>query len=216
MLGQRPLTMEAGEDAEGVDALRHAAAQGHVAIAQPQHLDALNNAGVSRGTGGPERVVRPGDAEVQRNFAGRVIGHGSRVVVVRPVLRVVVVTLEQKDFVLGLDVAVLGHAHVDADRRAIDVFPIEARIGHRLVGAEDADAAGAGAAADLLAFLIAEFVEVAHPRQSGAKIAGFVGRHAAAAFQQVLAELGQGIPVRRGKSHAGNDNSLLDQADPHP
>ena len=94
-------------------------------------------------------------------------------------------------------------------RGAIDVFPVEARIGHGLVGAEDADAAGAGAAADLLAFLVAKLVEVAHPRQGGAKVAGLVGRHAAAAFQQGLAELGQRIPVRRGKSHAGNHNPLM-------
>ena len=94
-------------------------------------------------------------------------------------------------------------------RRAVDVLPVEARVGHRLAGAVDADAAGAGAAADLLALLVAELVEVADPRQGGAKVADFVGRHAAAARQQGLAELGQGIPVRRGKSHAGNHNPLL-------
>ena len=43
-------------------------------------------------------------------------------------------------------------------------------------GAEDADAAGAGAAADFLAFLVAQLVEVAHPRQRGAEIADVVAR----------------------------------------
>ena len=72
--------------------------------------------GVARRAGRPQRVVRAGDAQVQRNLAGRVVGHGARIVVVRPELGVVVVALEQVDLVLGLDVAVLGHADVDADR----------------------------------------------------------------------------------------------------
>ena len=50
--GQRPLAMEAGEDAEGVDALRDAAGQGQVALAQPQHLHALDDARVARRAGG--------------------------------------------------------------------------------------------------------------------------------------------------------------------
>ena len=152
--------------------------------------------GVAGGAGGAERVVRPGDAEVQRDFARRVVGHGPRVVVMRPVLRVVVVALQQEDFVLGLDVAVLGHADVDADGRAVDVFPIEAGVGHGLVGAEDADAAGAGAAADLLALLVAELVEVADPRQGGAEVAGFVGRRRRC-----------GLPAGSGGTRAGNFRS---------
>ncbi len=84
--GQRPLALEAGEDAERVDALRHAAGQRHVALAQPQHLRALDQPGVARGTGGADRVVRAGDAQVQRDLAGRIVGHGARVVVVRPEL----------------------------------------------------------------------------------------------------------------------------------
>ena len=209
-LAKRPLAVEAGEDAERVNALRHAAAQGHVAIAQPQHLHALDDARVARRTGGAERVVRAGDAQVQRNLAGRIVGHGARVVVVRPVLRVVVVALEQEDFVLGLDVAVLGHADVDADassgRRSSQSSPASATASLRAV---DADAAGPGAAADLLAFLVAQLVEVADPRQRGAEVADFVRHDAAAARQQAFAELRQRIPVRRGQSHARNDNPLL-------
>ena len=125
--GQRPLALEAGEDAEGVNALRHAAGQGHVALAQPQHLHALDHARVARGAGGADRVVRPGDAQVQRNLAGRVVGHGARIVVVRPELGVVVEALELVDFVFGLDVAVLGHADVDADRRACRRSPSRGR-----------------------------------------------------------------------------------------
>ena len=42
--GQRALALEAGEDAERVNAFRDAAGQGHVALAQPQHLGALDHA----------------------------------------------------------------------------------------------------------------------------------------------------------------------------
>ncbi len=115
--GQGPLALEAGEDAERVNALRDAAGQRHVALAQPQHLRALDQPGVARRAGRADRVVRPGDAQVQRDLAGRVVGHRARIVVVRPELGVVVEALELVDLVLGLDVAVLGHADVDADRR---------------------------------------------------------------------------------------------------
>ena len=71
------------------------------------------------------------------------------------------------------------------------------------------DAAGPGAATDFLAFLVAKLVEIAYPRQRGAKIASLIGRHPAAAFQQVAAELGQRITIRRSESHACNHNSLL-------
>ena len=151
VFGQRALAAKAGKDPERVDALRHAAGQRHVALAQPQHLHALDQPGVARGTGGPDRVVRAGDPQVQRDLAGRVVGHGARVVVVRPELRVVVVPFEFEDLVLGLDVAVLGHAQIDADPRRVDVRPIESRVVDRLVGAVHADAAGAGAATQVLA-----------------------------------------------------------------
>ena len=122
-VGERPLAGEAGKDAERVNALRHAAGQRHVALAQPQHLGALDQPRVAGRTGRADRVVRAGDAHVERDLAGRVVGHRPRVVVVRPDLRVVVVALDLVDFVLGLDVAVLGDADVDADPLAIDVRP---------------------------------------------------------------------------------------------
>ncbi len=84
VLGQRALAVEAGENAERVDALRHAAGQRHVALAQPQHLHALDEPGIARGAGGADRVVRAGDPQVQRDLAGRIVGHRARIVVVRP------------------------------------------------------------------------------------------------------------------------------------
>ena len=87
--------------------------------------------GVAGGAGRADRVVRAGDAQVQRDLAGRIVGHGARVVVVRPELGVVVEPLELVDLVFGLDVAVLGDADVDADLGLVDVGPVEARVGDR-------------------------------------------------------------------------------------
>ena len=207
--GQRPLAREAGENAECVNALRDAAGQGHVALAQPQHLGALNHARVAGGTGRADRVVRPGDAHVERDFAGRVVGHGARIVVVRPELRVVVVALDLVDFVFGLDVAVLGHADVDADPLAIDVRPIEPRIGHRFLRTINADAAGPRAAADFLLLLIPQLVELADAGQRFADVANLVLLHAAAAVEQRVAKLGQRIAVRRREPDAGDHNPLM-------
>ena len=56
--GERPLALEAGEDAERANAFRNAAGQAPVDFAQPQHLRALDQAGVARGAGGADGVVR--------------------------------------------------------------------------------------------------------------------------------------------------------------
>ena len=170
--------------------------------------------GVAGGTGGADRVVRAGDAQVERDLAGRIVGHGARVVVVRPELGVVVEALELVDFVFGLDVAVLGDADVDADRRLVDVGPIEPGVGDGLVGAVDADAAGPGAAAQFLLLLIAQLVEVADAGHGRADVANLVGRDAAAAGQQALAKLGQIVAVGGGQANAGDHDPIALVASP--
>ena len=62
MGSQCPLAGKSGEDAKRVNALGYTACQCHVAFAQSQHLGTLDQAGVSRSTGGTERVVRASDA----------------------------------------------------------------------------------------------------------------------------------------------------------
>jgi hypothetical protein len=84
---------------------------------------------------------------------------------------------------------VLGDADVDADHRLFDVGPIQTRVGHRFVGAVDADTAGTRAAADFLLFLIFQLVVVADARQGRADVADIVVPHPAAAGQQRLAEV---------------------------
>ena len=132
--------------------------------------------------------MRPGDAQVQRDFAGRIIGDGPRIVVVRPIARVVVVALELVNLVFGLDVAVLGHAEVNADAALVDRRPIEPRVFHGFVGRINADAAGPRAAAEVLLRLIPQCVEIADAGQRLADVANLVVRDAAFASQQAPRE----------------------------
>ena len=131
------------------------------------------------------------------------------IVVVRPELGVVVEALELEDLVFGLDVAVLGDADVDADLRLVDVRPIEPRVGDRLVGRIDADAAGPRAAAEVLFLLIAQLVEVADAGQGRRRRSGFRTAHAAAAGQQVFAKFGQIVAVGGGQADAGDDDPVV-------
>ncbi len=128
--------------------------------------------------------------------------------VVRPELRVVVVTLEFVDLVLGFDVAVFGDANVDADGRRVDLFPGHARIGNGLVGAINADAAGARAAAAFLPALVANLVEIAHAGQRFADIANLVAAYAASAREQRIAKVVQIVTIGSRESHSGNHNPL--------
>ena len=147
------------------------------------------NPALPGGTGGADRVMRPGDAHVERDFAGRVVGHGARIVVVRPEFRVVIEPFELKDFVLGLDVAVLGDADVNADHRFVDVGPIQPGIGDRLAGTVNADAAGPRAAADLFFLLVLQLVEVADAGHGRSDVANFVTPYATSTCEQILAEI---------------------------
>ena len=123
----------------------------------------------------PERVVRAGDAQVERDLAGRIVGHGPRIVVVRPVLRVVVVALE-----LVRSRSRSRRCRARSRRRRSPPAtcrrsPNPARHRPWPRGAVDADAAGPGAAADVLAALVAQLVEVADARHRGAEVADLVG-----------------------------------------
>ncbi len=206
--GQRALGFEAGENAEGVNAFRNAAGQGDIAFAQQQHLRALNHPGVARRAGGADRVVRSGDAQVQRDLAGRIVGHRARVVVVRPELGVVIERFELEDFVFGLDVAVFGDADVNADISFVDIGPIESGVGHGFARTVNADAAGTRAAAHFLLRLVAKFVEIADAGDRGADVADVVGTDAACAGQQIRAKIRQVIGAWRGEANSSDSNSL--------
>jgi hypothetical protein len=122
---ERALALEACEDAEAAGGFAGAARQRDVDFAELQHLHALDEPRVACRTRRADRVMRPGDAEVHRHLSRRVVRHGARVVVVCPVADVVLELRNVVDLVLGLDVAVLGDADVDADTRAVHLVPIQ-------------------------------------------------------------------------------------------
>ena len=159
------------------------AAEGNIALAEQQLLGTLNQSRVAGRTGGTDRVVRSGDAHVQGDLAGRVVGHGARIVMVRPNTGVVVVLFDLVDFIFGLDVAMLGNTDIHPHALAVEVLPVEPRVGNRLVRAVNADAAGAGATTNFAAFLVLQFVEVTNASQGLADISNVVRLHTAAAME---------------------------------
>ena len=59
VMGQSPFRLKAGEDAKRVDALRNAPRDRQIDLAQPQHLDAVNQIRRCR----PHRPRRPSNAD---------------------------------------------------------------------------------------------------------------------------------------------------------
>ncbi len=117
---QSPLRFEACKDPKRMDALRNATTKGQIALVEAEHLHPLDQTSVTGGACGADRVVGPRHPEVESHFSGRVIGHRARIVVVRPELGVIVVTLNVIDLVFGFDVSMFGDADVDSHPRLID------------------------------------------------------------------------------------------------
>ena len=68
--------------------------------------------------------MRTGDAHVQRDFAGRIVGDGAWIVVMRPNTGVIIEFADLIDLAFGFDVAVFGDADIDPYSAGIDVVPI--------------------------------------------------------------------------------------------
>ncbi len=209
MVGQSSLALEAGENAERVHALRNSARKSQVAFVQPQHLSPLNQTRVARGTGGTDRVVWTGDSHVEGDFARRIVGHGARIVVMRPKGGVVVVALQLVDFIFGFDIAVLGDTKIDTNSRLFCVFPIVAGILDCFIGGIDADAAGPRATTDIFARLIFFCVEIALTSQRFAHVADFVGGNSAAAFEQRVAIIRKRVSIWCGQTNPGDHDPVV-------
>ena len=160
---ERVLRLEPGKDAKGVDTFAYASANRQVHLAQAQHLGRVNQPEISGGTGCANGVRRSGDAEIERGLARGVVRDGPRIVVVRPELGIVVELRNRVDFVLRLDVAVLGAPHVNAGAilgQGLKVYPA---VRQRLAGAINADASSPRADPDLLLLLVFQGIIVADP-----------------------------------------------------
>ena len=183
--GQGVLGGETRENAKRVNRLRNPPGQGQVHLAQPEHLHALDQPGVARGTGGSDGVVRTGDPRAQGHLAGRVVGHRPRVVVVRPVPRVVVVLPDSGDLVLGLDCPVFGHPEINPDSGQIQVAQLEPGVSQGLVGTVDGDRPRPGTSAPLLGRLVSPLVVAADPRRNGPHEPSFDRGDAGPAGQEI-------------------------------
>jgi len=205
---ERILTIKTCENAEGVNAFAGSTGECQIAFVKPQHLRPLNQPGVASSTSGTDGVMRPSNAHVQRDFAGRVVRNGTWIVVVRPTRCVVIKTFDDKNLVFCLDISVLRDADVNANARFIEIRPVNAGVLDRFVGRINPDAAGASPTTDIFFGLVATGIEIANARQCVAEISDCVGANTAALFQQCVAEGRPIVAVRRGQTDAGNDNSL--------
>ena len=151
--------------------------------------------------------MRPGQAEIHGDLAGRVVEHGARVVVMGPVVDIVAVLADVEDLVFGLHRAVLGQTDVHAGGGPVVAGKIDTRVLQGLVGAVDTDAAGAGTAAVLPLLAVARLGKGAHPGRVHAHVAQVEGGDAARAGQQVAAELRQAGSPGGHQAHPGDDDA---------
>ncbi len=206
--GQRPFGLKARENPKRVNALGDAAGQSLIDFAQPQHLHAVNQTGVARRTRRPDGQMWTGNPQADGYFAGRVVGHRAGIVMMGPDSRVVVVARNLIDFVLRLDVAVLGDPEEDADSAFFNRFPGKPRVLHRFVGTVNGQRARSCAPPQVLLLLVAEDVAAADAGDRRRHIAGFVRDDSRAALQEGTAEFRQIVAVRCRQTDAGNDDTI--------
>ena len=139
MPGECVLGRKAREDPERVDRLGHTAGERDIDLPEPQHLDTLDQAGITRRAGGPDRIVWADQAQIDRHLPGRVIRPRPVVVMVRPELYLIIVLTYDVNLVLGFYRAVLGNSHIRTDPRAVKGCRVDAGTVERLAGTVDCD-----------------------------------------------------------------------------
>src|SRR5207247_4039751 len=166
-------------------------------------------AGIPRGAGGSDRIVRAGDPHVQRDLARRRVRDRAGVVMVGPELVVVLEQADVIDLVLSLHVAVLGDAQIVPDAVLVEGRDVELRVCHRFLAAIDRDGAGPGASTDLLLHLVLEWIVGADAREHFAHVAGLEPDDAGDSLEEIRPVLGEGVAVGRRESDAGDDNAAV-------
>jgi len=201
VVGQGAQRAETGEEGATEGRFRDAAPEGHVYLAELQHLRGVDQPEVSRRAGGAHGVARAGHLQVEADLSGGVVGHRARVVVVRPE-GVVPILRDSAQLLLRIRRAVLGDSQVHAESGRVHRIDLEPGVEQRFPGAVDRDAARPRAAAELLLLLMAQGIEVDVSRQRRPEELVLDALHARHAVEQVLAVLRQGVAVRAGESHA--------------
>ncbi len=209
MLSQGPLALETGEDTKGMNALGYPTRQRQVCLAQTQHLHSLDNPHITCRACRADGVMRTGDLHVEGDFTCRIVRYRPGVVVMRPVLGIVIVLADVMNFVLRLDISVLGDTEINADTRAVDRFQINPRIAYSLPATVDRHRSGPGTPAQFLFFLILQGIEITDTSQHLAHKASLKFFHSRLTREQTLAKLFEVIAVRGSQSNTRDNNTLF-------
>jgi hypothetical protein len=141
--------------------------------------------------------VWPRNPHVQGDFASGIVGHYSRVVVVRNKLGIVVELANLEDLLLGVHIAVFGDADEDTDPGLVNGVQIQFRIGNSLLAAVDGCGPRPRAPAQILLLLVLQRVVAADSGYGVAQVANIVLPNAGLAVDQVIAEFLEVVPVWR-------------------
>ena len=154
MFRQCSLALETRENPERSNTLRHSSGNRHIDFAQPKHLQSMDESHIPRRAGRSDRIRRTGNLQIERRFARWIISDRSRIMVVRPILRVVVEFGNIVDFVLRLDIAVFGYPYVNSYAILGHVFEIKTAVLNGLLSAINRDTARPRSHANFLFLLI--------------------------------------------------------------
>ena len=113
------------------------------------------------------------------------------------------------DFVLGLDISVLGNPDKYADAILGKLFPIQSGIVDRFVGAINGNRSCPSTATDFFAFLMPQLVKIADAGQHVTNITGFESNDSGFPGQQGRAKFVQIVPVGSGQTDSGDHDPLF-------
>ena len=176
---------------------------------QSEHLNPLNDSRVACGACGTDGVVRTGDAHVQGDFTSRIVGDRSRVMVVGPVGRIVIVRFDGVDFVFGFHVSVLGHANVNTDFGLVDVRPVDAAALNGFGGCPYANGSGTGSTSHIASALVFRRFKLANASQSVADVTNIVFANSTLASEQRFPKHLEVVAVGRCQTNASNHDALI-------
>lgn len=170
-------------------------------------MHGLDEAGVPSGAGGSDCVVWAGDAHVDGDFTGGVVGYGAWVVVVGPEFGVVVEFGDVVDLVLGFDVAVLGGTYVDAYAAFIKVFEIDVAVGDGFMCAVDGNAACSCADSEFFALLIFFGIEVTDTCRDLAHVAHINHLYASVSLKKIVSIFFEIVAIWRSEADSCYDDT---------
>src|SRR5690625_1602077 len=205
MMSECSLAFKSRKNPKCMDTFTHAAADCEIDLIEPQHLDRLDQTGISGRAGRADRIMRTSDLQIDRDFASRIVGNRSRIVVMRPVTSIIIKLGNIVDLVLGFDVSMFGQSDVNPDTILFLVFPIDPGIAKSFVRTVNSDASGTRPDPNLFSGLIPERIKGANTGMNRIHVAHIDGLDTGNPFQQVFPIFLQVVPIGRGQSDASDN-----------